>query len=383
MKKSVKKSPEGRKRKTVPLKVTTQEKLYVGVDVHKHNYQVVVWSTPRRGEFGKWTGPSQSTTITKRLEAYRSQVVKIVYEAGPTGYGLARTLQEEGWPIEVVSPAHTPVTPGDRDKSDRLDAEKLAIYASQNLLRPIYVLTEQEDHDRSIFRNRDRIVGDIRRIKNRIKGRLLYNGIPEPEGLQYWSKSSLQLLSALDLAKELRQEMDDMLSELSHLTKTLQKATRRLEELSKTERYRDRVARMTTVPGVGMLTAMAFLLEIPHLDRFESPRQIARMLGLSPQIRSSGETVRQQGRQLGGVSRVRTLLVEAAWVWKKLDPLAAERYAQLVRNTGSYKKAITGLARKLGIILWRLALDPLPYCRGLMNIPDSVAQGMIRKAESV
>jgi len=382
MKKRLKKSQVGCKVKAKLCEMEEGEKLFVGIDVHKRQHHVAVWSSLQEKVIKSWVGTESAEAITKSLEPYRSHIVRIVYEAGPTGFTLARRLQEMGWPVEVVSAAHTPVLPGEQDKSDRLDANKLAIYTSKNLLRSVYILTEQEEHDRALFRNRDRIIRHRRRIKQQIKGFLLYHGIAEPPGLKHWSTSSIESLKELSLSSQLSFCLDKMLRELSSQSTYLKGATTALSQLAGTKRYRDRVTRMMTVPGVGELTSMAFLLEMPNLERFSTPRQVARMLGLSPKIRSSGETVHQQGRHHAGLSRLRTLLIEASWQWQRRDPLASSYYRRIVSNTGSGKKAITALTRKLGIILWRIATDSLPYCPGLLNIPDSVAKGMIRK-ESV
>ena len=105
-----------------------------------------------------------------------------------------------------------------------------------------------------------------------------------------------------------------------------------------------------------MITAMTYRTELVAPERFTDGRQVARMLGLAPQIKESGET-RQGGRLLkSGNARVRTVLVEAAWRWVAGDDTAAKRYRRLVANTGSANKAIVGMARRLGILLWRLSV---------------------------
>ena len=109
------------------------------------------------------------------------------------------------------------------------------------------------------------------------------------------------------------------------------------------------------------MTAMTFRAEFPEPGRFKDDREVARMLGLAPEIRESGER-RRSGRILkSGNPRLRTVLVEAAWRWVALDGYAGERYRRLVGNTGSGKKAIVGMARRLGVLLWRLSVRGEPY----------------------
>ena len=80
------------------------------------------------------------------------------------------------------------------------------------------------------------------------------------------------------------------------------------------------------------------------------------MIGLAPQVRQSGETRREGGLLKSGNARLRTVLVEAAWRWVRYDAAAANRYRRLVGNTGSGKKAIVAMARRLGVLLWRLSV---------------------------
>ena len=137
--------------------------------------------------------------------------------------------------------------------------------------------------------------------------------------------------------------------------------TVRLKGLAESDRHRKATVAMCSVPGVGVITAAAFRLELPEPERFDHEGQVARMAGLAPQVRQSGETRREGGLLKSGNARPRTVLVEAAWRWVAYDESAARRYRQLVANTGSSKKAIVGMARRLGVLLWRLSVRGEPY----------------------
>src|SRR5262245_55558634 len=121
------------------------------------------------------------------------------------------------------------------------------------------------------------------------------------------------------------------------------------------------VAVMCSVPGVGVITAAAFRLELPEPQRFDHEGQVARMTGLAPQVRQSGATRREGGLLKSGNARLRTVLVEAAWRWVRYDEAAASRYRRLVGNTSSGRKAIVAMARRLGVLLWRLSVHGEPY----------------------
>lgn len=378
--KKMKKRSSRRKAITEKVQLMDNETLTVGSDTHKKDNRVTVWSLDRDEVVAQWVTTSKGEGMLKPIEAWRDRVVRVVYEAGPMGFALARSLEAAGWPVQVISAAHTPEAPVDEDKCDRIDSRKLAEYAAKNLLRPVYVPELQEEYDRTVFRDRDRIARQVRRIKQQIRSAFLFHGVPEPVGLGKWSNKSIERLRSMKLAVELRYEFDSLLADLDHFTTRLKAATARLGELAKSERYEERAKRLQTVPGVGPITSMGFLLEMPKLERFATSRQLSRMLALSPRVRSSGETTRQAGRHKGGQGRLRSLLVEAAWQWKRRDALAFGHYNRMLANTGSEKKAITAVARKLAIILWRIAIGPHPYTPGVSRVPKQVFEGMKRRA---
>jgi hypothetical protein len=118
-----------------------------------------------------------------------------------------------------------------------------------------------------------------------------------------------------------------------------------------------------SLPGVGVITAAAFRPELPEPRRFDHEGQVARMAGLAPQVRRSGETRREGGplKLKSGNARLRTVPVEAAWRWARYGESAARRYRQPVADTGSGKKAVVAMARRLGVLLWQLSVHGEPY----------------------
>ena len=119
----------------------------------------------------------------------------------------------------------------------------------------------------------------------------------------------------MGLLPELRFCLDLLLDELAHAQEQVKRATERLKGLAEADRHRKATAVLCSVPGVGVLTAAAFRLELPEPQRFDHDGQVARMAGLAPQVRQSGETRREGGLLKSGNARLRTVLVEAAWRW--------------------------------------------------------------------
>jgi transposase len=345
---------------TDPIRLDRGEVAHVGVDVHKRTYHVAVVSD-QRGLIATWVQPASPEVLLERLQPIRKRVAQVVYEAGPTGFGLVRRLRAGGYTAQVIAPSKLLVAVGPEAKSDRLDCRRLAVLAQQGLLRPVRVPTEQEEADRQVLRLRGQLVRKSRTAQQQIKAFLLQHGIAEPAGLGHWSKRSVEALRGLALTPGLRSCLDLLLDEREHAEKEIARVTKSLEGLAGSERHREAVRVLRSVPGVGLVTAMSFRLELPEPERFDDAGQVAKMLGLAPQVRQSGPTRREGGLLKSGNPRLRTVLVEAAWRWVKGDEAAATRYRGLVSNTGSSQKAIVGMARRLGVLLWRLSVSGEEY----------------------
>lgn len=376
------KSIASRKRaskKTQDRKITflPEEKVHVGLDVHKRTYSVTLWSEQRNSIVTRWTQPADPGALIRTLTAYEERVDHAVYEAGPTGYGLARALRQADFQADVIAPSRTPKTTGQEAKSDRLDSRKLAMWSAKGLLQPVRVPTVEEEGDREITRARLDAVEKRRRIKQQIKSFLLNYGIAEPAGLKSWALKGIAALRAMKLSAPLRFKLDMLLGDLDHCDSQVKKADAALRELASAERHKEKIEALKTVPGVGPITSMTVRTELIAPERFDNGRQVAAMAGLAPLVTRTGETTRQGPLMKCGNARLRTMLIEAAWGWKRRDPWAAETYQRMARNTGDKKKAIAALARRLVIILWRIDVTGEPYrprpCAALGENGESTA----------
>jgi len=189
--------------------VNRAEPVWIGVDVHKRSYHVALRGESGRSETFVCSGEVQ--VLLDQLIRLSLKVALVVYEAGPTGFGLARALEEMGFPVWVVAPSRLlrPIRPG--AKTDRLDCLKLAEYAAKGLLKPIAVPSEEEEADRSLIRRRHQVVDNLRRVKQRIKSLLLNFGIVEPEGLETWSKRSIAELERAGLGGRVKLSLASLL----------------------------------------------------------------------------------------------------------------------------------------------------------------------------
>lgn len=237
----------------------------------------------------------------------------------------------------------------------------MAEFVSEGLLRPIALPGESAEAERLLVRRRHQFADSLRRVKQRIKSLLLVAGTPEPAGLGLWSTARTQALRALPLPPAARQTLDSHLRELSFFQIELREVDTGLAKLSATAEHGAVRRCLCSVLGVGPVVAATFRLEMFRPERFSRPEEVAAYLGLAPMVRHSGEKT-PRGRLVPvGQARLRSLLVEAAWVWKSRDGWAQAFYNRLLARTGLAQKAITALARKLAIILWRICVEKRLY----------------------
>jgi transposase len=330
------------------------ERVHVGLDVHKKTIHVAIWSNLSQRIVRHWVCPADYGRLIGQLEPLRGAIIRVVYEAGPTGYRLARQLAEAKFPVQVIAASKTPQVSDRTAKSDRLDCQQLAEFSAKGLLRPVAIPTEQQEADRQVVRLRDAWTNKRRRVQQQIKSFLLQHGLAEPEGLEHWSAKAVEELRTIALEVSLRFALDLFLEELGHLTEQLKRIVGQIRALSQQDRHVAAVAVLTSHPGVGLTVAMAYRTELHQAGQFSGPRQIAQYVGLAPRVRQSGATRRDGPISRTGRGSLRALLVQAAWVWVRRDAAAQAVFRRLIGNTGSCQKAIVGMARRLAIRLWRM-----------------------------
>jgi transposase len=347
-------------RRAKVVKLDDGERVWVGIDTHKRTHNVAMWGD-RLGLLKYWSQGASHDRLVKALLPYKERIERVVYEAGPTGFGLLRVLRNAGFTADVVAPSHTPKTRGKEPKSDRLDARKLAQYAAKDLLQPIRVPSEQEEADRQVVRLRHQVVKKQRRIRQQIKSFLLQHGVPAPQGLTNWTQSAVDDLRRLTLGAELRFTLDILLDEHAYHHAKLREVEKRIMEIAKSERHHELYRIVSSVTGVGKVTAMTYCTELLDPERFRNEREVARFTGFAPGIFQSGEkSIRGPIMRTGNVF-IRAVTVEAAWSWVRYSVTAREHFRRLLRNTADRKKAIVAMARRLAVLIWRLMVKKELY----------------------
>jgi len=334
------------------INFTTDDDVYVGIDVHKINCHIAIWLNEAIAL--TFVTPSDNLAIAHTLGKLTPGLKQIVYEAGPTGFSLARTLRAASLPVAVIAPSKTLRPAAQESKSDRLDCRKLAEFAAKSLLVEVAIPSEQQEADRQIVRLRNQL-GDKRiRIKQQIKSLLLQHNIKEPVGLVRWTKRSIVELQQIELCPQIRFTLEAMLDELNYLQTQIRRVDIQLKEIFDKDRHSRQIEILQSHPGVGPITARQFRAEVFSLDRFGKSTQLTRYLGLCPRVSQSGQK-RIEGRLMkAGQIKLRANLVESAWSWIRVDPAAKKTFRRLLSNTGEPNKAIAAMARRLAVHLWKM-----------------------------
>ena len=340
--------------------------LFVGIDVHRKRWHVTVRSEDGLVLFSNGIDARWEELVRLLSRFSEAGQMSVVYEAGYFGFWLYDRMIEYGVDARVTPPHLIPQRSGNRVKNDRLDSGKLAEFLQSGLLTALHVPTVQERAHRQGSRRRRQMIGNRVRSQNRIKAELRVNGIELPrESRGKWSQVFVDKLRAFRFQDRYQQDsFQTLLNEFDFHSEQIQRQTNLLMELSKSEKYRDRVEILTSTPGIGWISAMELLLEPQDVARFQRADRLAAYVGLTPSQYSTGEKLRLGHITRQGKSNLRALLVEAAWRVIKKDGALRQKYERIKIRAGS-KRAIVAIARMLIIRLRRILIHKEMYALGL------------------
>jgi transposase len=353
---------EAQQRKEVLVK---GGKVYIGIDVHKDSWYI----TARAEEEEVFHGnlPSDYSALGKLLTRFSGSEIRVAYEAGPCGFWLYDKLRADGIETIVVPPSLIPIESGNRVKTDKRDSRKLAQLLEKDMLKRVYVLSEEERAHRELVRTRRQIVVHRSDVARQIKSKLLFNGItpPFPSGPKWTHQYLSWLKELLDTHRVLSISLGFLIELYEHLSSQIKAITKQVMLLSKNTKYAQKLALLQTVPGIGKLIATEILVELQDVSRFKSSEKMASYIGLTPSEYSTGQYTRQGRITRCGNTRVRTSLVEASWILIYRDPVMKSKYEKLKSRKGA-KRAIIAIARNLIIRIRRILLNNEPYAMGVI-----------------
>jgi transposase len=234
-------------------------------------------------------------------------------EAGPCGYTLHRQITRLGYRCEIIAPGMTPRRPGDRVKTDRRDAEKLARLFRAGELTVIRVPTCEEEAARDLVRAREDTLADHLRARHRLSKFLLRLGRVFLE-TKTWGAAHRAWLESQRFEWPTQQATwQAYVRTLDEAQERLAELDRQVEELAQTKLYRTPVRYLRCLKGINTLSALTLLAEIQDFRRFQQATGFMSFTGLTGSEYSSGDRIVRGGITKVGNPHVRRILVEAAW----------------------------------------------------------------------
>jgi transposase len=289
-------------------------KTLVGLDVHATKIVAAVLDA-ETGQLQTF-GMSGDTDGAAGFCAGLPRPVRVAYEAGPTGYGLARELTKRGVECVVAAPSKIPRASGDRVKTDRRDAEHLVRLLLAGKLHAVRVPGDEEEALRDLVRARDAVRMDLMRARHRLSKLLLRHGIRFDDG-QAWTERHRQWLVTVTLdwpaAHTTLLDARGAIDALCHRRDGLE---REIVAMLRTCPWAVQVGRLRCLRGVDTLTAVGLCSEIGDFERFARAGQLSSYVGLVPSESTTGQQRRLGSITKTGSGHARRLLVEAAWHYR-------------------------------------------------------------------
>jgi transposase len=337
------------------------QKFYVGLDVHKKSWVVTIRSLGI--EVAHFTQPPGAEALSSYLQRdFPGGEYHSAYEAGFCGTGAHEELCKLKIKNIIVHAADIPSTDKQKkNKTDLHDSRAISLHLEKQSLKGIYVLTQDQQELRSLFRLRESKVSDVTRTNNRLKSFLMYYSIKLPDTISKneflsgkalaWLSIELGCASGTFTLKQYIEELKYQRLQLYYITKSLRGQVQAL--------HKQTYENLLSVPGIGAITAMGLIAEVADFRRFDDPDEYSSYLGLCPWEDSSGPVIKTKGMQPRCNSHLRPLLVEASW---KAIKKSRSLFAYYSKHAGKdNKKVIIKVARKLAMIAKGVAITGQPY----------------------
>ena len=359
---------------------------FLGLDAHAATIAVALAEPGADGEV------RSVGTIPNTPEAVRKLVRKLgpakqlraCYEAGPCGYVLYWQLTALGVDCEVIAPTLVPVKAGDRVKTDRRDAIKLARSLRAGELTAVWVPDQAHEALRDLVRAREAAKKDQLRARHRLSKFLLRHGLRPAKGSKAWGAKYMQWVEHLHFEHHaLELTHADLLHEVEHARERIARLENGIEQAIEElpASMKAVVEGLQALRGVARLTAVTMVAEVGEFSRFSKPAQLMGYAGIVSREHSSGAAVRRGAITKTGNAHLRRVAIEAAWAYRyrplvgyqlrrrqqELSPELIEiawkaqhrlhsRYRKLTGRGVLKQKAVTAVARELLGFAWAIAV---------------------------
>ncbi len=356
------------------------KKVYIGIDAHKESNTVALafaGSEPPE-LYGKVSADLRGfeATLRKILKKYdlSKEDIALCYEAGPTGFVLVRRLLKLGFECIVVAPSKIPSQSGDRVKTDRRDARKLARLFRAGELSGIHIPDVEDEVIRDVCRGRTDAVNTLARTKKQLLSFLLRNGY-HYKGKAHWTEAHMRYLRELVLADPTQKiVLEEYIQRIDFANQQVERINDQMEKLLRTWSRRPLVEALMGFRGFKQTAAMVIVSEIGDFKRFKHPKQLMGYLGLVPSEDSSGGRRKQGSITKCGNGHARWMLVESA-----------EHYRKPPKISKALSKRQEGLSREVRAISWhaQTRLSKRSYKLAMRRLhPNKVRVAIARELSS-
>jgi len=360
---------------------------FVGMDVHAETIAVAVAEEGREGEVRSvGTFPNTADAVrrvVKKLGGAGVQL-KVCYEAGPTGYALYWQLTQLDVPCEVVAPTLIPKKAGDRVKTDRRDAEKLARSYRSGDLTAVWVPSKEHEALRDLVRAREAAKKDELRARHRLGKFLLRHGVRRPENTKAWTQKHMAWVKTVKFElRALDATICDYLTEVEHAAERIERLEHWIDAAVEAAPavMRAVIAALQALRGVAKMGAVTMVAEVGSFTRFARPAQLMSYSGAVPSEHTSGGAPKRGAITKTGNAHLRRVLIEAAWSYqhrpslsrpmkKRQEGLSEEiraigwkaqhrlyqRFCRLSSKNKPHQKVVTAVGRELLGFIWAIGV---------------------------
>jgi transposase len=357
---------------------------FLGLDVHAETIAVAI-AEPDGEVRSLGTIANRAESVRKLMKKLGpAEHLKACYEAGPTGYVLYWQLAELGVACEVIAPTLVPMKAGDRVKTDRRDAERLARSYRSGDLTAVWVPDEGSEALRDLVRAREAAKQDQLRARHRLGKFLLRMGQRPAVGMKAWTAPYMAWVRQVHFTQLAREAtMLDYLYEVDHMGERVKRLEQSITEAVKlaTPAVQEVVKGLQALRGIAEISAVTIVAELGSITRFENARQLMGYSGAVPSEDSSGQRTRRGSITKTGNAHLRRIVVEAAWSYRhrpaigprlrkrqegvpepikeiawKAQVRLTKRYARLAAAGKDQRKIITAVGRELLGFIWAIGI---------------------------
>ena len=369
-----------------------REKLrFLGLDVHAETIAVAV-AEPNGEVRSLGTIANREDSIRKFIKKLGSpEQLRACYEAGPTGFVLYWQLTQLGVDCAVVAPSLVPRKPGDRVKTDRRDALKLARSHRSDDLTAVWVPDEDSESLRDLVRAREAAKQDQLRARHRLTKFLLRTGRRPPGGVKAWTEGYAEWLQQIHYTQPAQEAtLLDCMNEVQHMGYRVKRLEEVIVEVVKLAPapVQEVIRGLQALRGVAHISAVTIAAELGNItSRFESARKLMGCSGSFPSEDSSGKRIRKGGITKAGNAHLRRIVVESAWSYRHRPAIGAKlrrrqegvpaeiteiarkaqnrlhrRYMKLMAAGKDQRKTMTAIGRELLGFIWAIGIKAEAAC---------------------